>query len=308
MQEIIIDTDAGTDDLLAVCFLLSQNSVSIRAITVVNGLAHVEEGARNILRLMELGSRRDIPVYLGAKEPGPGGTNFPEEWRRETDSLSKVRLPPTSQQPRTGAIQYLARCFESASPRLTILALGPHTNLAEALKESRGNISGISQIVSMGGAVRVPGNVNSFGNTTAEWNLFVDPAAAKSIFESGVPIFLVPLDATNKVPIDRSFVDASNELTSRLGRVVADLLECGIAGTGQHFYAWDPLAAVSVVEPTIVTTETLGITVVTTAPESGRTKLTQASVHDISVAVDADAENFRKKFLGAFSDVDGKSD
>ena len=106
------------------------------------------------------------------------------------------------------------------------------------------------------------------------------------------------------MPIDQSFVDAADQPRSRLGRVVHELLELGLAGNSQHFYAWDPLAAVSVVQPAVSTTERLGITIVTTTPEAGRTKLDLDSSRRVSVAVAADAEEFRKTFLNAFSHSD----
>jgi len=79
---VIIDTDAGSDDLMAIAFLLARHDLTIQAITVANGLAHVRPGARNMARLLELAGRRDIPVYVGRSEPLEGHAEFPAGWRR----------------------------------------------------------------------------------------------------------------------------------------------------------------------------------------------------------------------------------
>src|SRR5437660_291421 len=82
---VIVDTDAGTDDLMAIAFLLSRRDVKIEAITVADGLAHVDRGAANVLRLLGLAGATDVPVYLGSRAPMQRTAPFPEEWRRTSD-------------------------------------------------------------------------------------------------------------------------------------------------------------------------------------------------------------------------------
>jgi pyrimidine-specific ribonucleoside hydrolase len=209
---ILIDTDAGTDDLIAIAYLASHASIRIDAITVVNGLAHPEAGARNIVSLLEIAGRKDIPVFRGRDVPLQGKAEFPAEWRKISDDLPGVMLPKTSRQPeRKRAADYLIeRLRDSANP-VRILALGPLTNLAEALKREPSLAGAIEELVIMGGALHAPGNLGDGGafktnNTTAEWNIFVDPLAARIVFRSGVAIRLIPLDATNKVLVDATFL------------------------------------------------------------------------------------------------------
>src|ERR1700730_6893075 len=90
---VIIDTDAGSDDLMAIAFLLSRKDVKIEAITVVDGLAHVAAGAGNVLRLLQLADATGVPVYPGAKEPLDRTAPFPAEWRQTSDTLPGVKLP-----------------------------------------------------------------------------------------------------------------------------------------------------------------------------------------------------------------------
>src|SRR5881227_1233213 len=92
-RNIIVDTDVATDDLIALAMLLSRRDVHIEAITVANGEAHVEIGAQNVLRLLALAGRTDIPVYIGTAKPMKGSAEFPPAWRQFCDSLPGVHLP-----------------------------------------------------------------------------------------------------------------------------------------------------------------------------------------------------------------------
>jgi pyrimidine-specific ribonucleoside hydrolase len=276
---ILIDTDAGSDDFMAVALLLSQPGIAIDAITVVNGLAHVDAGARNMGRLLDLAGRQRVPVFQGRNGPLRGKAEFPAEWRKIADDLPGVALPPASRPPESKrAADYLVERLRNASTPVQILALGPLTNIAEALERDRSLAAHIREIVIMGGAVRVLGNLQDGGvfhtnNQTAEWNIFIDPLAARIIFRSGVPIRLIALDATNKVHIGPEFVrEFESKALSPLGHVVAEVLksdrETIDAGI---FYAWDPLAAAALLRPSIVKTAALHIDIKEDPPQDGRT-------------------------------------
>ena len=304
---LIVDTDAGSDDLMAIAFLLSHPSVHIEAITVVNGLAHVDAGARNVARLAELGGRKDIPVFAGRSTPLRGNAEFPAEWRKISDELPGVTLPLASRKAESrGAADYLLERLSDRRRPVRILALGPLSNLAEALKRDPSIAGAIREIVIMGGAVRVPGNladgdVFHTANKTAEWNIFVDPLAAQIVFRSGIAIRLIPLDATNKVPIGRKFLsDFRAAARSPLARFVAQVLESDRQSIeGGYFYAWDPLAAVALLYPAVVKTSRLHIDVLQDSPQDGRTVRTTGQPN-AAVAMDADAAAFDRIFLRAF--------
>ena len=304
---IIIDTDAGTDDLMAIAFLASHPSIRIDAVTVVNGLAHPDAGARNILRLLDVAGRENIPVFAGRSVPLKGDAAFPAEWRKISDELPGVVLPVSSQRPETRpAADYLVARLRDRSRQVRILALGPMTNLAEALKRDPSIVAAIQELVIMGGAFQVPGNLGDGGvfktnNTTAEWNMFIDPLAARIVSRSGIPIRLIPLDATNKVPVDLAFLDKfEQEARSPLARVVAQVLESDRAFIKSgFFYAWDPLAAVALLHPGVVKTANLHIDVRQDPPEEGRTVQTPGRPN-ARIAIDADGAAWRKLFLEAF--------
>jgi inosine-uridine nucleoside N-ribohydrolase len=305
---IMVDTDAGSDDFMAVALLLSHPTVRIDAITVVNGLAHVDAGARNMGRLLDLAGRKHVPVFAGRMAPLRGNAEFPAEWRKISDELTGVALPSAARSPETKrAADYLVERLRNTREPVQILALGPLTNIAEALERDRSIAGNIREIVIMGGAVRAPGNLRDGGvfhtqNSTAEWNMFIDPLAAGIVFRSGVPIRLIGLDATNKVHIGPEFLrQFEAKALTPLGRVVAEVLhadrETIDAGI---FYAWDPLAAAALLRPSIVKTVPMHIEIKQDAPEDGRT-MASPGKPNAEVAVDADADTFRALFLESFA-------
>ena len=305
--DLIIDTDAGTDDFMAIAYLLARGNVKIEAVTLANGLAHPGAGAENVLRLLELAGRRAVPVYIGRDRPMRGSAAFPAEWRKESDRLG-ARLANASRKPeRESAGEFLARRLKTPA---RMLALGPLTNLGEAI-ERGARLSG-SEITIMGGAVRVAGNLGGGGafktnNTTAEWNLYVDPHAASLVFGSGARIRLVPLDATNRVKMDLAFLkEFAAAASGPLGNYVREVLESERDKVVEgYFYAWDPLAAVSLTEPGVCRFEHLAIEVKQHGPEAGRTAEAAGKPANAEVALDADGAKFRHAFLRAFARARG---
>jgi inosine-uridine nucleoside N-ribohydrolase len=311
---LVIDTDCGTDDLIAIAFLLSRKDVRIEAIVTVNGLAHACKGAENILRLLELAGRTAIPVYAGRSKPEVGGAEFPSEWRRESDELTGVPLPAAARRPESeDGVDFLIRRFSSGPP-VRVLALGPLTNIAAALARAPSAARRVEEIAIMGGAIAVPGNIGDGGffkseNKTAEWNLFADPRAAQRVFTSAMKLRLVPLDATNRVPIDAHFVRDFDALPlTPLGRFVSAIF--GLAQTsisGGYYFAWDPLAAAVIVDPRAAKFRPLSIDVRIAAPEEGRTVPVPGAYPNAEVAVSADPARFRRLFFAAFAQPIPKS-
>jgi inosine-uridine nucleoside N-ribohydrolase len=305
---LVIDTDAGSDDLMAILFLLARREVKVEAITVVHGLAHTGAGAGNVLRLLERVGRKDIPVFVGASDPIERTAPFPQAWRDTADRMPGVKLPAMKRKPEgMKAVDYLHGRIMDAKRPFTLLALGPHTNVALALRKAGSHRKGLREIVFMGGAVWVPGNLGDGNyflteNRTAEWNIFCDPQAAAEVLAGGVPLLMVPLDATNKVPIDRAFVDrfreeAKSPLAAPLKEIFAsdkEVIDKGI------FYAWDPLAAAILVAPNIATLRAAKIELRRASPEQGRTVETVGAKSNCRVAFDASGKAFEEVFFGAF--------
>jgi inosine-uridine nucleoside N-ribohydrolase len=158
----------------------------------------------------------------------------------------------------------------------------------------------------MGGAVGVPGNLGDGGvfktdNTASEWNMFIDPAAAKIVFASGAPIRLVPLDATQRVPIDMAlFEEFQSHATTPLARFVAQVLATNREFIRMGFYfAWDPLAAAALANPAVATFRPMAIEIGDKPEELGRTLEIKKRRPNVQVAVDANALRFREVFMTA---------
>ena len=175
-----------------------------------------------------------------------------------------------------------------------MLALGPLTNVGAALEATPDLVENIEMIYVMGGAVDVDGSSVSEENTAAEWNMYCDPHAARLVFESGVPITLVPLDATNEVPITPEFVaQLGAEKTTPEAEFVAALLAKNAESIESgSYYFWDPLAAVVLSDPSLVTLTPRDVTVIDIpgAPDDGRTKpVANGSKVLVATAPDGDA-------------------
>jgi pyrimidine-specific ribonucleoside hydrolase len=307
---VIVDTDAGTDDLMAIAYLLSSGEVDLKAVTVVNGLAHVEQGAKTILGLLELAGRRDVPVFIGEAQPLSGNAAFPDAWRTLSDDLPGLQLPRSERSPeKQSAVNYLANEIRVAAGgrKLRILATGPLTNLARAFEASGAGPRDIETIVIMGGAISVPGNLGDGGvfktdNKSAEWNIYVDPLAANRVFAAGIPIELVPLDATNTVPIDPAFVqNFSSKASKPLGRFISQLLANEKELIEQRaFYTWDPLAAVVLTHPEVARFREYGIEIQLQPPFEGQTRRVPGGKPNARVAVSANAAAFMRIFTTAF--------
>ena len=198
------------------------------------------------------------------------------------------------------ASELIISLIESAEGDVTLVALGPLTNIAIALDTEPSIESKIDEILLMGGAIDVPGNVgleSEIPNYVAEWNLWVDPHAADIVVRSGLPIRMVVLDATNQVPQTQAFLD-------RLGPIIstpeAQLL---YNMTTPGLYFWDQLTVVALTNPEVITLEEHCIEIVVDLENhEGMTNSTDAGCANALVAVSADASLFEDLFIGYIND------
>src|SRR3989475_8572900 len=138
---IIVDTDAGADDMMALAYLLSSRDARIEAITVVHGVAHVSEGARNIRRLLNLAGRPEIPVFEGQERPLQGLRPFPADWRAPAEKMPGVDLPEIGDTRSAElAVSYLKRRLKERTHPVRIPARGSLTHLAVSVHDGPGRI------------------------------------------------------------------------------------------------------------------------------------------------------------------------
>ncbi len=302
MQEeikVFVDMDAAPDDFSALMYLLSHSSVTVIGIGVSCGVSYVDHGVSNTLRILEYLGISNIPVAAGKYTPLVVDHAFPTPWREASNNSYGLDLPSTSQTPsEMNATELMISLIDGAQENVTIVSLGPLTNVASALEAQPSIKSKIDKIQIMGGAVEVAGNVGSesggaIPNYVAEWNMWVDPHAADIVFQSGVPITMVTLDATNHVPV-------TDDFKTRLESVMVTpeaLLVYGATSVGLYF--WDQLAVVSLTNPEVVTFEEHHIEIVVDLlNHEGQTNSTGAGSTNAIVAVNADADAFEDLFIG----------
>ena len=302
---VVVDTDMAADDWMAILYLLQRPDVTLAALTVTGaGEAHCAPGIAHALGLLALAGNTTTPVACGRETPLQGAHAFPTAWRDRVDDLLGLALPVSDQSPSNQtATELLTAAVRSAPEKITLLTLGPLTNVAEALQKDPSLVDRIGGIIIMGGAMQVPGNVGASGveidNAVAEWNIYVDPAAANSVLRAGVPVTLVPLDATNHVPLTRKFYDhLERNHTTPEATFVYDVLTAQRAFIDSGGYSfWDPLAAAILMDESLATYQDANICVVEAdGPESGWTK-EGARCPEIRVALSADRERFERIFV-----------
>lgn len=303
-QPMVIDTDMAADDWLAILYLLGRSDVDVKAITVTGtGEAHCLAGTRNALDLAVLAGRPEIPVACGRETPLEGDHTFPISWRESVDNLLGLSLPENTNGPSSeSAVELLTQIVRESPRKVHIVALGPLANVAEALEAEPSLVDNLQMITIMGGAVHVPGNVgpsSDIENDVAEWNIYVDPHAAAVVFRSGAPITLVPLDATNYVPLTMDFYkrlkkDRTTPVAEFAYRVLTQNEDVVHSG---WYYFWDQVTAAIATDESLATFQELTLTVVEEeGPESGRTLASDAG-HSVRVAMTADQARFEMLVL-----------
>lgn len=317
-RKIIIDTDPGVDDALALLFAMCAPELRIEAITVVAGNVRLELGLLNALRMAQVAGRHDIRVSAGARAPlerrlvtatshgsnGLGGIEFP------IPAIQPVNEPATD------VIQSIA----SGSPgEVSIIALGPLTNVASALRKHPDLAKQIREIVLMGGSL-------SGGNMTpaAEFNMYVDPEAASVVFGSGVPLTMVGLDVTRKCILTQEHVKilaaGATSISRAAARITGNDLERARRGGLDQRAMHDPLAVATFIDRSLVKLQRYFVAIETrgeltagetlaysegpirqSAPKSSPPVDSEPFVPNANVAVDVDAERFFQIFVDRLS-------
>jgi purine nucleosidase len=221
-RRIIIDTDPGIDDAVAILLALASAELQVDAIVAVAGNGPLNFMERNARAICELAARPDIPVYAGCPRPLRSDAINAVYFHGES-GLGALSLPPPAMplQPVHGVAATIDLLRRAPPDSVTWCALGPLTNVAAALVQEPGIIAGAKELVLMGGASRALGNTSP----AAEFNILADPHAAQIVFDSGLPITMVPLDVTHQVRSTPERVARIAALGSPVAAAVAQLLE-----------------------------------------------------------------------------------
>src|SRR6266567_2194529 len=249
---VVIDTDPGVDDALALLLVMRSPELKIEAITPVAGNVPLELSLPNALRMVEIAGRTDIPVAVGAKAPllrrlvtaayahgenGLGGAVFPEP-----------KIKPVAEP----AAKFISQIVRKYPGEVTLITIGPLTNIATALNMDSELARIVKSLVMMGGSL-------SGGNITpaAEFNVYVDPEAARIVFQSGIPITMVGLDVTRKTSLTEDHVRVLEAAHTPVSEAAATIARNAIhhnrergflAGPNMH----DSLAVAGFLDPSIL--------------------------------------------------------
>ncbi len=315
---VIIDTDPGIDDALALVLAFASPELVVEAITTVAGNVPVAQAARNACLLLEVVDPHPRPpVATGAAQPLSKPLRTAQDYHGE-DGLGELshfktgegiyRYPEPQQLPAPQpAPALIAEIIGSAPGEIVLICLGPLTNLAMAIQAAPTQMAKVKEIVIMGGAIQVPGNATP----GAEFNLYTDPDAAKLVFTSGLPITLIPLDVTQRAMLTAELIDAVvRHIDSRVTQFVRDTTarlfgiergRTGYAAIPLH----DPLAVGVAIDRSLVSSRPLHVEVETgDGPAQGMTIADRRPIKEewkkppnLQVCMEVDAGRFMALFL-----------
>ena len=268
-RKIIIDTDPGQDDAVAILLALaSPDEIEVLGITAVAGNVPLALTSRNARMVCELAGRPDIAVFAGCDRPLAHSLVTAEHVHGKT-GLDGPTLPdPTMPLQETHAVDFLIDTLRREPPSsVTLCPLGPLTNIATALTRAPDIAPRVSEIVLMGGAYFEVGNITP----AAEFNIYVDPEAADIVFRSGVPLTVMPLDVTHRALVTKPRNDAFRALGNAVGTAVAQMTDFferfdrekyGSDGAPLH----DPCVTAYLIRPDLFTGRHINVEIETQSP------------------------------------------
>ena len=269
-HKVIFDTDFGlppTDDGWALALALGSPELEILGVTTVAGNFSVERATAEVLKMLELSSREELPVYQGADMPL---VHAPSDFARgEYGEWYSGDPPPmpaggfaSKSAESISAMDFMVRTVLDAPGEVTLVAIGPLTNVAMAIRQHPRFASSVKQLVIMGGAIaQLP---DGHGNVTpnAEFNFWVDPEAARSVLRAGIPTMLSPLNVSRKTGLTRQWYEAIVARDTPIPRLARERLGPRYAANpGRSDLMYDQVAVASLIDPTLVTTQEMFVDV-----------------------------------------------
>lgn len=263
-RKIIIDTDPGQDDAVAILLALASPELEVLGITCVAGNVPLDLTGINARKICELAGRADMPVFAGCDRPMARDLVTAEYVHGKT-GLDGIELPaPLMPLQSRHGVDFLIETLRAEEPgTVTLVPIGPLTNIATAMQTAPDIVGRIGQIVLMGGAYFEVGNVTP----AAEFNIYVDPQAADIVFKSGVDLVVMPLDVTHKALTTRPRIEAFRDL-GHIGEVVAswtdfferfDMQKYGSEGAPLH----DPCTIAWLIAPELFTGRRINVEIET---------------------------------------------
>lgn len=309
MLRAILDCDPGIDDALAILLGLRNDKLNLEMISTVAGNAPVEITFRNARKIVEMASSNPVPVYRGQERPIVRKLLEEGKIDRLESLSSSVQNGDVSEKNAKNAVEAIVSKIKSNPREITLIATAPLTNVAEAIKREPDLPNLIKEAVIMGGAIQCSGNITP----AAEFNMYVDPEAAKLVLNSDMPITLVPLDVTRKALLTPNHLRRIKKTNTLIGdyteKVVKPFLTSFIDST--NFDGWpmhDPLAVSIAMQRNIAQTESVTVDVETkeelTRGETVadlRPKIEEReNVSKVDVCLNVNVDRFFKIFLDIY--------
>ena len=296
-EPVLFDHDGSADDFLSLLLLLSMKSVEVVSISITPADCYPESALLTTRKLLSLADRPAIPISVGQFN---GINAFPAHWRAKPlilNALPNLITVDTDSTPAPDSKAFLVETLLGSSQPLTVLLTGPCSNLVQAIEANPEVIAQIKQVIWMGGAVDVGGNVQTYNHDgSAEWNVFWDPISSSKLLRYGLSIVLIPLDVTNTVAVDMAFLkqlagQKRTLYTELAGQFWATTVDT-IPAYEYTYFMWDVLATSYLGVPAAFTLETIEMSIDTTGPSAGRTHRAAGSGHWVHVAKAVDQHAF----------------
>ena len=291
--KIILDTDPGNDDLLAIIMALKSELLDVRGLTIVGGNASIEHTTVNALSLLTYMERIEVPVYVGnasaLNEASTSAEEFEEFKSHRIEIHGETGLHVSLPNPSIGpqkihAVEFIIGEAERHKGELILVPVGPLTNIALALKKQPRLVDWVKSINLMGGAVNVPGNVTKY----AEFNIYCDPEAANAVLSSGIDIKMCGLDITRVTSVKKEETDwlAGNSAGEK---IIRRLLNTVFETTGRNsFSLHDPITVLSVLYPELIDWKEYDVSVICEGSQFGKTVGTLNPNGSVSVGIGID--------------------
>ncbi len=299
MTPILLDTDPGIDDAMAIFYAMADPAVELVGMTTVFGNVYTKDGTRNALALAEMAGQA-IPVAEGAQVPLVQPPNKPSDFVHGAHGLGEATVPDpkASGDPRP-AHQFIADTLAERPGEIVLVAVGPLTNLALALQHHPEITKTVKHVVVMGGAVRTAGNVTKH----AEANIWNDPHAADAVFAADWPVTLVGLDVTETIRCTPEDFAPMRETSPKCGALMNEaaafyfgfhIQQHGVNACFLH----DPAAVIAALEPSLFDTDAVPLSVICEGEEIGNTVEGMATDRRaVNVCIAADIDAVKTRFL-----------
>jgi len=303
---VIYEDDGSPDGTSALFYLLSDPAASVKAVLISHGEAHAAPYIQDIARVLDKLGMPGLPLGQGSETSLGPAENFPDSVRQFADNFWGQPVPNQNKTyPVTDAASLIVSMLNQASEPMAVFVSGPLTDLALALRQDPGIRSHISAVYIMGGAVYVPGNMSDFysdpANKSAEWNVYVDPVAASEVFESGLTLNLVPLDATNQVSVTMADT-AQWKKGGKLTEIPVNLYNMLFGGSStKEMGLWDVMTAEIMVHPDLCKMTPLHLKVITQQGNMyGKTSVVSDGSPNVQVCLDPNVAKIKQTLVDIF--------